>query len=78
MGADVVQYDRKQEDLFRKELGLYDVIVNGILWDTTRKDHIIYRDDLKRMKQNALIIDVSCDKHGGIETSVPTTIKDPI
>lgn len=78
MGATVVQYDRKQEGLFRKELDRYDVIVNGILWDTTRKDHIIYREDLKRMRRNSLIIDVSCDRNGGIETSVPTTIEHPI
>lgn len=78
MGATVVQYDRKQESLFRKELGNYDVIVNGILWDTTRKDHIIYKEDLKRMRHNALIIDVSCDRCGGIETSIPTTIENPI
>lgn len=25
-----------------------------------------------------MIIDVSCDRNGGIETSVPTTIKDPV
>ena len=78
MGAEVVQYDRKQEGLFRKELDRYDVIVNGILWDTTRKDHIIYREDLKHMKKNALIIDISCDRNGGIETSIPTTIENPI
>lgn len=78
MGATVVQYDRKQESLFRKELNQYDVIVNGILWDTTRKDHIIYKEDLKRMRHNALIIDVSCDRCGGIETSIPTTIENPI
>ncbi len=78
MGAEVVQYDRRQEELFRKEIGCYDVVVNGILWDTTRHDHIIYREDLKRMRRNALIIDVSCDRNGGIETSVPTTIEDPI
>ena len=77
MGAMVVQYDRKTEQLFRKELGNYDVVVNGILWDTSRKDHIIYRDDLKRMKRNALIIDVSCDRNGGIETSMPTSIEHP-
>ena len=29
MGADVVQYDRRQEMLFRKELDRYDVIVNA-------------------------------------------------
>ncbi len=78
MGADVVQYDRKQEALFRKELDRYDVVVNGIMWDTSRKDHIIYREDLKRMKRNALIIDISCDRNGGVETSVPTTIENPI
>ena len=72
-----MQYDRKTEKLFRKELGNYDVVVNGILWDTSRKDHIIYRDDLKRMKKNAIIIDVSCDRNGGIETSVPTSIEQP-
>ena len=78
MGAEVVSYDRKTEKLFQKELGEFDVIVNAILWDTSRKDHIIYREDLKRMKKGTLIIDVSCDKNGGIETSVPTSIENPI
>ena len=77
MGAEVVQYDRKTEDLFRKELSNYDVVVNAILWDTSRKDHIIYKNDLKRMKTNSLIIDISCDRNGGIETSIPTTIENP-
>lgn len=78
MGADVIQYDRKTEQLFRKELEKYDVVVNAILWDTSRKDHIIYREDLKRMKRNALIIDIACDRNGGVESSVPTTIENPI
>lgn len=77
MGAETTIYDRKTEHLFRSELGLYDVIVNSILWDTSRKDHIIYRDDLKRMKPGALLIDISCDRSGGIETSIPTTIQEP-
>jgi N5-(carboxyethyl)ornithine synthase len=29
------------------------------------------------MKRNSLIIDVSCDKNGAIETSIPTTIENP-
>jgi N5-(carboxyethyl)ornithine synthase len=29
------------------------------------------------MKKNAMIIDVSCDRNGGIETSIPTTIENP-
>jgi N5-(carboxyethyl)ornithine synthase len=78
MGANVTQYDRKTELLFRKEIELYDVVVNAILWDTSRKDHIIYREDLRRMKRNSLIIDISCDRAGGVETSIPTTIDNPI
>lgn len=77
MGAEVVVYDRHMEELFRKEFMNYDVIVNAILWDVRRKDHILYKDDLKRMKKGALIIDISCDRNGGIETSVPTTIENP-
>lgn len=77
LGADVRQYDRKTEELLRDELGQYDVVVNCVLWDVMRKDHIIYRDDLKRMKRNSMIIDVSCDRNGGIETSIPTTIEEP-
>lgn len=77
LGADVTQYDRRTERLFRDELGLYDVIVNCILWDTSRTDHIVYKEDLKKMKSGAMIIDVSCDRAGGIETSIPTSIENP-
>ena len=77
LGAEVVMYGRKMEELFREEVGKYDVLVNAILWDTSRHDHIIYQEDLKRMKPHALIIDISCDKNGGIETSIPTTIDAP-
>ena len=77
LGASVTQYTRKTEDLLREEISRYDVIVNCVLWDISRKDHIIYKEDLKRMKKGSLIIDVSCDRNGGIETSVPTTIEEP-
>lgn len=77
MGAQVCTYDRKTEQLFQKELGQFDVVVNSILWDTTRKDHIIYREDLKRMKPGAMIVDISCDRAGAVETSIPTTIENP-
>lgn len=76
-GAQITTYDRRTERLFRDEIGDYDVVVNAILWDTSRHDHIIYRDDLLRMKPGAMIIDVSCDRNGGVETSIPTTIEHP-
>ncbi|WP_087973852.1 N(5)-(carboxyethyl)ornithine synthase [Oceanobacillus rekensis] len=78
LGAEVTVYDRRTEDLFRKEAGKYDVLVNAITWDVTRTDHVIYKEDLKKMKQDAMIIDISCDEGMGIETSKPTTIEEPI
>ena len=77
LGARVEEKKKKMEELLKKELGKYDVIVNGILWDTTREDHIIYKEDLKRMKRDSMIVDISCDRAGGIETSIPTTIENP-
>lgn len=71
------QFTRSGEDDFRRSLGEFDVVVCAILWDIFRNDHIITRDDLKRMPDNALIIDIACDTAGAIETSVPTTINDP-
>lgn len=77
LGAHVSVYDRRSEHLLHDEISEYDVIVNAVLWDISRTDHIIYRDDLKRMKQGAMIIDISCDRAGAIETSVPTSIEHP-
>ena len=78
LGADIQVYSRNMEECFKKNIKQYDVIVNCILWDINRKDHIIYTNDLKKLKNGAIIIDVSCDHNGGIESSIPTTIDNPI
>ncbi|MCS6104931.1 N(5)-(carboxyethyl)ornithine synthase [Clostridium botulinum] len=78
LGANVTSYDKRTEKLLRKEIDQYDVVVNGILWDIYRTDHIIYKDDLSKMKKPSIIIDISCDRAGGIETSIPTTIENPV
>lgn len=54
-----------------------DVLINCILWDKTRKDHLVYREDLKLMKPGALIVDVACDDGGAIETCRSTSHDDP-
>lgn len=77
LGADVTIYNRRTEKLFAKEIGKYDVLVNAIIWDTNREDHIIYKEDLKRMKRDSMIIDISCDSNSGIETSRITSIDNP-
>lgn len=55
-----------------------DVLINGINWPKHRKDHLVYREDLKMMKKGALIVDVACDDNGAIETCRSTTHDDPI
>lgn len=77
VGAKVEIFNRKTEKNFVNEMQKYDIIVNCVLWDVTRKDHIVNKEDLKKLKKEALIIDISCDKNGAIETSIPTTIEEP-
>ena len=55
-----------------------DVIINGIQWAKDRKDHIIYRKDLKLMKRGSMIVDVACDDNGAVETCRSTTHDDPV
>ena len=71
------QFSRYEEMDFRRGLPEFDVVVCAILWDIFRKDHIITREDLKRMPSNALIIDIACDEAGAIETSVSTSFDAP-
>lgn len=78
MGANVTVYDRKTVLFLRNEFEKYDVIVNAVLWDVFRKDRLIYKEDLKKMKKGAMIIDISCDEEMEIETSHATTLKDPV
>ena len=78
LGATVDVYPKKFERLFIQKMYEYDVLINCVMWDTSRTDRIIYREDLKKMKPGTMIIDVSCDPNLEIETSHPTSIDDPI
>lgn len=77
LGAEVTVFTREMEKLLRDDIDKFDVIVNAVLWDTGRRDHIVYFDDLLRMKKGAMIIDISCDRAGAIESCIPTTIDKP-
>ena len=78
LGAKITIYDRRTEGLLRKEIGKFDIIVNGVMWDVFRADHILYNEDLKRMRPKSMLIDISCDERMGIESSEPTTIAEPV
>lgn len=59
-------------------LGDADMVFNCVLWDKSRGDHLITRAMLGIMKPTAVIVDISCDTAGAVETSRPTTWDDPV
>ncbi|QYR68603.1 alanine dehydrogenase [Fusobacterium animalis] len=54
-----------------------DLVVNCVKWPKHRKDHLIYKDMLKTMKKGSVIIDISADIGGAIETYRHTTHENP-
>lgn len=54
-----------------------DVIINCIMWDRTKNEPLVSKEDLKMMKPGAMIVDVACDEPGAIETCKSTTHTDP-
>jgi alanine dehydrogenase len=55
-----------------------DLLVNAVKWPPGSDKHIVTRGMLKQMKKRALIVDISCDPHGAIETCVPTSHDQPV
>lgn len=55
-----------------------DLVVGAVLLPGAKAPKLIKREDLKRMKQGAVIVDVAVDQGGCVETIRPTTHEDPI
>ena len=55
-----------------------DLVVGGVLITGAKAPHLVLREDLKRMKPGAVIVDVSVDQGGCIETIKPTTHEEPV
>lgn len=61
----------------RKLLPETDLVLNCVKWPKHRKNHLITRDMLKLMRKGSVIVDISADVGGAIETYRPTTHKNP-
>lgn len=59
-------------------LGLADLVVGAVLIPGARCPRLISKEDLKHMKQHAVIVDVGVDQGGCCETIRPTTHDDPV
>lgn len=54
-----------------------DLVINCVKWPKTREDFLISRDDLKMMKDRSVLVDISADFDGAIESFRPTTHEEP-
>lgn len=54
-----------------------DLVIGSVLIPGARAPHLVRADDLKRMKNGSVIVDVAIDQGGCVETSRPTTHADP-
>jgi len=54
-----------------------DLVIGAVLLPGARAPHLLRRDDLKQMKQGAVIVDVAVDQGGCVETIKPTTHENP-
>jgi alanine dehydrogenase len=61
----------------RDQLRLADLVVGSILIPGAKAPHLVRRDDLRLMKPGSVVIDVAIDQGGCIETSRPTTHRQP-
>jgi alanine dehydrogenase len=55
-----------------------DLLVGAVLLPGAKAPNLVRREDLKRMKKGAVIVDVAVDQGGCVETIRPTTHEDPI
>ncbi|MCA9127798.1 MAG: alanine dehydrogenase [Planctomycetales bacterium] len=59
------------------QLKLADLVIGSVLIRGGKAPHLIHASDLRLMKPGSVIIDVAIDQGGCVETSKPTTHKNP-
>jgi len=60
-----------------EQLERADLVIGAVLVTGAKAPKLVLREDLARMKDGAVIVDVAVDQGGCIETSRPTTHRDP-
>ena len=61
----------------REQLKLADLVIGSVLIPGARAPYLVRKEDLQLMKPGSVIIDVAIDQGGCIETSRPTTHRNP-
>jgi alanine dehydrogenase len=63
---------------FIEELSESDIIINGILQNPITPAIFVLNSQIKLLKRNSVIIDISCDERMGFEFATPTSFEKPI
>lgn len=59
------------------QLGRADLVVGAVLLPGAKAPELVWREDLERMKDGSVVVDVAVDQGGCVETIRPTTHGDP-
>ncbi len=65
------------DDRLSRYSEIADVVIGAVLLPGERAPHLITEEMVKKMKQGSVIIDVSVDQGGCVETTRPTTLDRP-
>jgi alanine dehydrogenase len=75
-GITPIVLDRSKSAFIEEYLSEIDIVVNAVVW-YPNDPQIIKRHMLHMMKRKSLIVDISCDEKGAVETCVPTSWEAP-
>ena len=75
-GIKLLVLTEKETSHMERYLPSLDILVNAVVW-LPGQPHLVTREMLKLMKKTALIVDISCDRNGAVETCIPTDWKNP-
>ncbi len=64
--------------IIRRMLPETDLLIGAVLIPGARAPYLVNREDLRLMKPGSVIVDVAIDQGGCVETSRPTTHRDPV
>lgn len=65
------------EERLRRYTRFADVVIGGVLIPGARAPSLVTEEMVAEMKRGSVIIDISIDQGGCVETSHPTTLQDP-
>jgi alanine dehydrogenase len=73
-----IRFVESTETNIRKHLPDTDLLIGAVLVSGRRAPHLVPEDMVRTMQPGSVIVDVSIDQGGCVETSHPTTHSDPV